>query len=288
MRSKAYIALSKLSFFFNRKYSNRLRVLAYHKVPDEKAFEKQVEYLKSHYIIIGIERLLAHFEKKEALPKNALLITFDDGDITVLQKGLPVLEKHNLKSCLFIITGLINTSEDIWIKRVEAKEMEEGKSYAEARQVVKKLKSITNAEREKRMRDYPPIFKQQLSTKELSKMQQQGMYIANHTHTHPMLDNCTKEEITEELKASKKVFQGLALPGFDIFAYPNGNADKRTNSVLKEFQMKLVFLFDHKINNQKLDPLNISRIRVDSDNEMNEFISKVSGVHPFIFNLRKN
>jgi peptidoglycan/xylan/chitin deacetylase (PgdA/CDA1 family) len=256
-------------------------------VPDEKAFEKQVIYLKSHYNIIDIEFLLRHFREKTPLPKNPLLLTFDDGDISVLEKGLSVLKKHHLSSCLFVITGLVNTSQDVWIKRVEAKEMKEGKSYLESREVVKEFKRISNAERVKKMEGYPEVSVPQLTTNNLKEMENYGMFIGNHTHTHPMLDKCTSEEISEELTEAKKVFEALQLSGFNVFAYPNGNADEKTTEILKSFGMELVFLFDHKINEKKLDPLNISRIRVDSDTEMTEFKAKVSGAHPFIFNLRK-
>ena len=271
MRNKIYKLLGNFDFLFNTIYDNRLRVLAYHKVPDKKAFEKQVVYLRSHYNIISIPQLIESIEEKKALPKKPLLITFDDGDITVLENGLPVLNKYDINSCLFIITGLVNTSNDTWITRVEQQEMNRGKTYQEARKVVNHFKKIPNKERETNMDDYPEVTKRQLNTGDLKNMQEQGMYIANHTHTHPMLDKCISEEITRELKASKQVFDDLGLPGYNVFAYPNGNTSESTNRSLKNADIKLIFLFDHKINGTVLDPFNISRIRVDSDTELTEF-----------------
>jgi len=287
MRDKFYSALSTFHFLFKKKYTNRLRVLAYHTVPDEKAFEKQILYLQSHYTIIGITDLQSHFSENVPLPKNSLLITFDDGDISVLEKGLPVLKRNEIKSCLFIITDLINASKDVWIKRVEAKEMKEGKSYKEAREVVNYLKKVSNAERLEFIKDFPEVSKQQLTTEDLREMEAQGMFIGNHTHTHPMLDKCTIEEIEKELNEAKVIFDTLELQGFNVFAYPNGNADKKTTATLRAHGMEFIFLFDHKINDSQLDPLNISRIRVDTDTNITEFKAKVSGAHPYIFNLKK-
>lgn len=286
MRKHIYTALHLLHGLFKKRYQRRLRVLAYHKVPDQDAFEKQVEYLKSQYSIIGIEDLLAHVYDGKSLPKHPLLITFDDGDISVLKEGLPVLNKYKLKSCLFVITGLINTSEDVWIKRIEAKEMKEGKSYSEARTVVRKLKQLSNKERLDQMKKYPQVFQEQLKSGDLKAMEKMRMFIGSHTHTHPMLDKCSSEEISEELNRSRRFFEEESLNGFEIFAYPNGNENARTEELLKKFGMKLVFLFDHKINKGKIDPLKISRIRVDSDTELKEFKTKVSGAHPFIFHLK--
>ena len=75
----------------------------------------------------------------------------------------------------------------------------------------------------------------------------------------------------------------------DIFAYPNGNYDGRVEEVLVENKIAMTFLFDHKINNSNIHPLRISRIKVDSDNDLHEFKVKISGFHPFLYNnfLRK-
>jgi len=288
MRSKLYWFLSKFDGLIRRNYSDRLRVLAYHKVPDERAFEEQIIYLKSHYNIISIPELKRHIYDKADLPKNPLLITFDDGDISVIEKGLPILKKHSIESCLFIITGLINTSNDVWISRVEQKEMKNGKSYQDARKVVNLFKSMSNRDRVVKMRDYPEVDKQQLNTDDLKKLQKNGMYIGNHTHTHPMLDKCSSQEIMKEMNYSKQVFDELELPGYNIFAYPNGNADDNTNKTLIDANIDFIFLFDHKINPAVLDHHNISRIRVDSDNKLAEFKAKVSGLHPLMFNLKNN
>ena len=286
MRSITFSSVNLLHPLFKKMYKRRLRVLAYHTIPDKKKFEKQLQYLKKEYNVISVDDLLKSVQHRERLPNNPLLITFDDGDVSVYEKGLPVLKKYGFSSCLFIITGLVNTSKDVWIKRVEAREMQAGKTYLEARKEVRRLKLVENQERLKEIEDCPEVKKRQLTGEELYELQDAEMYIGNHTHTHPMLDRCTPSEVQEELNQSKKVFRNLKLNGFDVFAYPNGNEDPSTKKVLEENNMKLVFLFDHKVNPEKIDPMYISRIKVDTDTEINEFIAKVSGIHPFFFNLK--
>lgn len=287
MRSKFYSALSLLHGFFWKKYSRNLRVLAYHKVPEKEAFEKQVLYLIKKYNIISISQLLEHLRSGKALPENSLLITFDDGDISVLQNGLPILKKYDLSSCLFIITSLINTSEDVWIKTVEIQEMKNGKSYLEARRKISRMKRLANRDRLKEMKKYGYINQQQLKTADLRDMITNKMFVGNHTHTHPMLDMCDLEEIKEEMFLSKKVFEELELEGYNIFAYPNGNNSDQTENVLRDCGIELAFLFDHKVNERVINPLRISRIMVDADTKMREFKTKVSGVHPYFFHLNK-
>lgn len=289
MRNNYYKFLSFLVNTFEVLYRDRLRVLAYHTVASQENFEKQIIYLKENYNLISIAELQNNLFSDQALPKNPLLITFDDGDISVLTNGLPVLKKYNIPSSIFVITSLIDTNDDYWIKNVEEYEMNiKGNSYALARESVKLLKSLPNSERVEIIKDYPVARKIQLSNYDLNKMEAQGMYVANHTHTHPMLDKCTDEEILVELKESTKILQNLNVKGLDVFAYPNGNANVRTNKILKDFGMKMIFLFDHKINQSIVDPLNISRIRIDSETPFNEFKVKVSGLHSYIFHKSKN
>lgn len=289
MRSKIFASSLAFHGSFMARYANRLRVLAYHTVPDKKAFEKQISYLVQNYNIIGIDQLLDFFEEKKELPRNPLLITFDDGDISVWENALHILKKYKLNSCLFIITKLIDTNEENWFKTVEKNEMNNGKSFLETRKIVGHYKNVNNAERLEEIKKYPPVEKQQLTAEQLHEMEKNGMFIGNHTHTHPMLNKCEVAEIKEEMELAKQVFEKHNLNGYSIFAYPNGNNSAETKKVLKDLGIKLAFLFDHKINEPEIDPLNISRLMVDSNMEINEFKAKVSGIHPFFFNLaRKN
>lgn len=43
-----------------------------------------------------------------------MLITFDDGDISVRENALDILKKHQVPSVLFVITSLINTNKAYW------------------------------------------------------------------------------------------------------------------------------------------------------------------------------
>lgn len=286
MRAQLYYILNLFRPFVNILYTNRLRVLAYHDVPDKEAFNEHIQYLKSHYNLISVEELKLHFLGKTQLPKKPLLITFDDGDISVYENGLPVLQRHEVPSCLFIITSLINTSNDVWIRRVEAGEMSKGKSYSEARKVVKYLKDISNYERIQAMKDYAEVSNRQLNLNQLFSLKENRMYIANHSHTHPMFDRCSELELKEELQQAKNFFNSHNLEGYSVFAYPNGNADELSQAILTESGMEMIFLFDHKINPSSPDPKRISRIKVDADTEMKEFQAKVSGVHPLFLKFK--
>ena len=288
MRKIFYLILSKFHKVFEFWFRGNLRVLAYHTVVDQDLFEQQLKFLRRTFSIIDIQELHDFLFHNKELPKKPLLITFDDGDVSVLEKGLPLLKKYKLPSILFVITGLIDTSNSFWWRRVENSFEKEGKSYSKARAKVKYLKGISNEQRENYLKSLKEFEAKQLSIEQLRSLEKERIYIGNHSNSHPMLNKCTDSEIAKEFQASKDKFSEWGLPGYSIFAYPNGNWDNRTEELLKKYEVKVAFLFDHRVNKQEIHPLRISRIAVDSDLELAEFKAKVSGLHPFLLNLKKD
>lgn len=285
-RSYFYFLLNKINLFTFRNHN--LRVLAYHTVNEPEKFEAQVKYLIEKFNIISLADLKDHLFSNKNLPPKPLLITFDDGDISVFQNGLPILKKYKLPSILFVITRLIDSNNMFWCRLVEAAFKNKGKSYYEARQKIKVLKKIPNSERIKYLNDLEEVNCRQLTNQQLHILQKEGMFIANHTHTHPMINNCTKQEIEQELGKVKTLFEKWNLEGYPVFAYPNGNWDAKSEKILEKNGVQLAFLFDHQINKKSIDPLRISRITVDSDTEINEYKVKVSGLHSKILSLKNS
>ena len=288
MRRFFYLILSIFHKIFEFQFRRNLRVLAYHTVTCPERFEEQLRFLDSNFSIIDINQLRDYLFSDKKLPKKPVLITFDDGDISVLEKGLPILQKFRLPSVLFVITGLVDTSKPFWCRNVENSFEKEGKTYKQARAKVKYLKEISNEQRMHYIRSLQEFKTKQLSKNQLRFLQKERMYIGNHTNTHPMLNKCTNGEIIKEFQASKDKFVEWELPGYPIFAYPNGNWDKRTERLLVKQEIEMAFLFDHNVNKKEIHPLRISRIAVDSDLELPEFKAKVSGLHPILLNLKKN
>lgn len=287
MRKFIYYFFALFSNFFRYYYKTRLRVLAYHNIPDAKLFAKQLKHLKSKYTIIGVPELLDYFNNNDKnLPEFPLLITFDDGDRSVLEYGLPELKKHNIPACIFIITGLINTNETFWNKKVFNNEIKKGNSYTESRKRVNDLKLVSNKERLELIQEYLPGYQPQLSTEELKVFENTKIFIGNHSHTHPMFDQCTENEIVAELKNSKNFFEIAHVGNYEVFAYPNGNWDSLSEYLLKTNSINFAFLFDHKINSKKMNPMRISRIRTNADMPLSELKVKASGLHSLISNLR--
>jgi len=95
-------------------------ILAYHQVSIEDdiysvtatQFEEQMNYLQEKgYTAISLEQLNNFYEGAGALPAKPIIITFDDGYEDNYLAALPIMEKYNMRSTIFIVTGLVGTPD---------------------------------------------------------------------------------------------------------------------------------------------------------------------------------
>ncbi|WP_081210048.1 polysaccharide deacetylase family protein [Salegentibacter sediminis] len=272
-------------------FINGVRVLAYHKVSAKENFRSQIKFLVKYFKIISIFDLYDNIYLDKELPKNSVLLTFDDGDYSIYQNAMPILKEFNIPAVIFVITDLINTNKPFW--------WDEIKYYlgeTEGERMVWEVKKWDNFERkrflEKIRKDscLPNKNIKQLSNHELKEMSDAGITIANHSHSHPMFDKVSDLELNKELSMAIDKLKSLKFSPF-FFAYPNGNFTIKSENKLKELGIQLAFLFDHKINRNKLNPLRISRLRLNDHTPKWKLIFILSGLHtkllPFIKAVNK-
>jgi peptidoglycan/xylan/chitin deacetylase (PgdA/CDA1 family) len=95
-------------------------ILTYHRVgarisrmvvsPGE--FEAQLEYLKRNdYRVIRLADLAEFLEGRRALPKRAVVITFDDGHISSYRFAYPLLVKYGFPATFFLYTDFLGAKE---------------------------------------------------------------------------------------------------------------------------------------------------------------------------------
>lgn len=80
-------------------------------VPPDK-FEEHIKTILHYgFTPITATTYLSYMEKGNPLPKNPILITFDDGYQDNFDKAFPIIKKYNVKITLFMIAGAINKSK---------------------------------------------------------------------------------------------------------------------------------------------------------------------------------
>lgn len=92
-------------------------VLYYHSVEDVADNDAKVtpgklktdmEYIKANYTAVTLKDLYKHLAENAPIPKNALVITFDDGYQNNYTAAMPILEELGLKATLFCIGKDLN------------------------------------------------------------------------------------------------------------------------------------------------------------------------------------
>jgi peptidoglycan/xylan/chitin deacetylase (PgdA/CDA1 family) len=78
-------------------------------VPPEK-FEDQMKLLHDwEYTVIPIELLVKAIKEGASLPPRPVIITFDDGDLSVYETAFPIMQKYNLTGVAYIVGNYMDT-----------------------------------------------------------------------------------------------------------------------------------------------------------------------------------
>ncbi len=78
-------------------------------VVNPENFERQLNFFKKHnYDVISLNELVTSLLEKKKLPRNSIVITFDDGYADNYSNGFRILKKYGFPATIFIITNLID------------------------------------------------------------------------------------------------------------------------------------------------------------------------------------
>jgi peptidoglycan/xylan/chitin deacetylase (PgdA/CDA1 family) len=278
-----------------RAAARRLAVLAYHGVDDAGQFARQLDLLVERTRPVDLDAVLDAVHGRARLPERALLVTFDDGHRSVLERGLPLLRERGIPAVLFVLPGVVGTDRPFWwtevteLVRVVAPSDWSGTDPAD---LVRRLKQLPDDDRRsvvERLRGVgrPAMRQPQLRADELQHLQESGVEIGNHTWSHPCLDRCDDDVLRAEIRKAHLTLTDVLGRPPRVFAYPNGNWDGRAERELQRLGYRAAFLFDHRLTRlTTAHPLRLSRLRVNSDSSLNRLATIVSGLHPVLHHAR--
>lgn len=284
-QSKAAVSLMR------RVARSRLRILAFHGVPDLEHFRSLVELICREYTPVGSADV-ARALNGDPLPSLPVWFTFDDGLASTLGAG-QMLADHGVSATAFVCPGVVGTSDMLWFQIVDRARAERLIAPSEAdRFGYPRLKALPDGQR----RSEVAVLRDRLASKgkegveqpDLAVLQtwsQQGHDIGNHSWDHPMIDTCSESEQTTQITRAHRT---LLDWGFEptFFAYPNGNGTPHAARVAQDLGYSGSVLFDHRL--AGIDPKNrhrISRLRIDSTIGERRCRSILSGAHSAAFHL---
>jgi peptidoglycan/xylan/chitin deacetylase (PgdA/CDA1 family) len=175
-------------------------ILMYHKVgtppPGSKLkklwvsvgmFRKQMAYLKQRgYTPIIFKDIYAHWDRQTPLPKNPVLITFDDGYANNFELAAPILKEFGFPATLYVVVQTVG-----W----------DNKWHDPASETRIPMVSWT----------------------QLKDMRAAGWEIGSHTMSHSNLQKIELKNVAIELEKSRSVLAEFLGETPDSFAYPYGS-----------------------------------------------------------------
>jgi peptidoglycan/xylan/chitin deacetylase (PgdA/CDA1 family) len=264
-------------------------------------FDKQIEFLADEYQICPLREIIDRLNRGLSLPERAVCITFDDGFRNNLRTAYPILLKHKAPATVFLVTSLIGTPVPPWSEQLYFALVRTGLAGIQFEDAEVPLKT-----HQERSAAYPkicsrlkrlPVEKKDalleqlldklgrfssedddalgmLSWEEVEKVNAEGlMTFGSHTHTHPILSQCTPERQQYELLTSRQ-FMLEHLGRGDLFAYPNGTtADftPETKRLSSEVGYECAVSTIRGVNTQETDRYELRRVGVGADMSFSEF-----------------
>ncbi|MDW7775646.1 MAG: polysaccharide deacetylase family protein [Methanosarcinales archaeon] len=328
-----YIGLSFLLRIYNEKKNRRVIILMYHRIFDNKnsnididtdylitpeEFEKQIKYISEKYNVISFDELIEHYQNKSKLPKNSIIITFDDGYKDCYTIAYPILQKYNVSAMFFIATDYINSDDIYWWDKVAyalnntnitsfsvpefgAYNLENPVKRLEAkRDICKKLRQINEEDKNKIIHEIEQILKIKfddvnqdlfLNWDEINDMSQNGMEFGAHTCSHAILTRVPNEHAKYEIRNSKSVIEANINKKINVFSYPSGTIND-FNDNIKEyveysgFRVAVSTVYGINKLNDETDLYSLKRLDIIESVDIYLFMLELTGILDSVYLIR--
>jgi len=261
-------------------------------------FGEQLRFIRRYFSVIALQDLWQHCTSGSELPRNPVMITFDDGYRDNYSNAFKILQKYGVKATFFISTDYIESREMFWWDKIayivrSCKRKTIRLSYPYEREyripevkslLVKELQAIVKtvydldvelfinklaSSAEVSLESIGRISDGMLLTwSDIKEMKQAGMDIGSHTATHRVLSTLPEAELEKELVASKAALEYHLGEPVCSLSYPVGGANS-FNQKVQEFAKRcgyaLAFSYNTDVNIPgEIDPYNIRRLCVDN------------------------
>jgi peptidoglycan/xylan/chitin deacetylase (PgdA/CDA1 family) len=254
-----------------------------------EVFEVQMKYLAANYHPISIFDVLEALQKKDRtiLPPRAVLVTFDDAYQDFEQHAWPVLKRYHIPVTLFVPTAFPDHPERLfwWDRLFHAlhstikseirtpmgnlalsTDLERSQASLRLKNYIKSLPNdaaIAFVEDVEQQLDVSPQANCVLRWEELRKLAQEGVTLAPHTQTHPIMNHIPPGAMQNEALESLRDLQREIGEIPPVFAYPSGFHNAEVVRAVRAAGFKLAFTTERGINILgRDDPLQLQRINV--------------------------
>lgn len=304
-----------------------LTVLAYHRVceydphspwdPDvisatPAAFRKQLAFIRTRFTPVTSEQVVDWRKGHFTMPRNPVVLTFDDGYLDNCQVALPLLLEAGVTADFFICTANVESRRPFWwdliaycLRRTGRKSIalsypeqvvlnvESGEASRAARRTVLRIVKRTpeldiqafvgelQAKSEVRLDEDGAAGELLMNWEHIRALQDAGMGVGSHTHTHPILPHAQGEAVREELTRSRRILEERLGRKVSTLAYPVGRFDDGVKVLAREAGYEIAYSYCSGASTLRaLDMFHVRRVAVERDMSLPYFKTLVAA--PFL------
>jgi peptidoglycan/xylan/chitin deacetylase (PgdA/CDA1 family) len=253
-------------------------------------FEAHVQFFARHCDPVGLGDVLRAARGEARLPRRAVLVTFDDAYRDFADSAWPILKRHGVPAALFVPTAYVGyTGPVFWWDRLYRSLLESGRdslhvplvgtltlrnhveknaAFARIRNRMKGLMHddammLVDGVCDALGRPTAHFDSSVLCWDTLRALASEGVSLASHTHTHPLLNRVPRERVQEEIRQSIRALERELDMVEPALSYPNGAHDDTTLDALRRAGIELAFTQLPGHNDlPSCDPLRLCRINV--------------------------
>jgi len=213
---------------------NQLSIVTYHAIDDRESvlsvspvlFRRQMEVLAEHDLTgISLTSAFKGYTESGHFPHRCVVLTFDDGYLSVFEQALPVMKALGYSGTAFISTDFV------------------GMSATQAKQL--------NSDFDRDVMDWAHI----------EKLEESGFEIGAHSMSHSDLRKLPASDVETELGTARKILDKRLQQPVQSFAYPYGYYNQGLrDSVAKYYRQACTTQLGH--NQQDSDALLQKRLDV--------------------------
>jgi peptidoglycan/xylan/chitin deacetylase (PgdA/CDA1 family)/GT2 family glycosyltransferase len=230
----------------------RINVLAYHRVAEDgppglaryrvspRAFDAQMSWLRRNgYHAIVSSELNWYLRERRPFNGRPVMITFDDAYQDFADAAWPVLQRHDLRAEVFVVTDLAGGHAS-W----------DGAFGESARLLA------------------PP---------EIGGLAAQGVYFGSHLASHRRADGVSTHDLAQELLRSRAALSAWTGRVPLSLAAPFGCTDARLRQLAMECGYGVLFGTESAPVELTSDRMNLPRVEVRGDMELESFVACMAG-----------
>jgi peptidoglycan/xylan/chitin deacetylase (PgdA/CDA1 family) len=296
-----------------------LRVLVYHRVFDTHApghgdphlwsatpaaFAAQMAFIARYFAPVTAWQVADALRGRAALPRRAILVTFDDGYRDFLT-AWPIMKRFGVPALLFVPTAFPGTPRRFWwdelhegVTTTRAPYLEVPglpvmslRTTQERWHAVRHLNRVVKGLHERERASIMGELRRQLGTAdapraevvswpELRALAAEGLAVGAHTMTHPAMTALTADELRDELEGAHAHLEREVERIAPFFAYPYGRPDDRAVPVLRALGYAGAFI--SLVGRNRLgrrDPFLLYRQSVDRHHSVPALAASLTGIY---------